>query len=73
MSVGVADRPRIRHALPPARWPTREAAARARWFSPVGLGRLVEPEEVAAVAIALLHEDRTGDTIVIDGTRGERP
>ena len=41
MSVGVADRPRIRHALPPARWPTREAAARARWFSPVALGRLV--------------------------------
>jgi 2,4-dienoyl-CoA reductase-like NADH-dependent reductase (Old Yellow Enzyme family) len=29
---------RIRHPLPPVRWPTREEAARARWFSPVRLG-----------------------------------
>jgi 2,4-dienoyl-CoA reductase-like NADH-dependent reductase (Old Yellow Enzyme family) len=28
----------IRHRLPPARWPTRQEAARARWFSPARLG-----------------------------------
>lgn len=39
MSVGAVETPRIRHALPPARWPTREEAARARWFSPLRLGR----------------------------------
>jgi 2,4-dienoyl-CoA reductase-like NADH-dependent reductase (Old Yellow Enzyme family) len=27
-----------RHALPPVRWPTREEAARARWFSPAKIG-----------------------------------
>jgi 2,4-dienoyl-CoA reductase-like NADH-dependent reductase (Old Yellow Enzyme family) len=35
-----ASRRRVRHPLPPARWPTREEAARARWFSPVRLGPL---------------------------------
>jgi hypothetical protein len=30
--------------------------------------RLVQPEEVAAVAVKLLHDDRSGDAIVIDGT-----
>lgn len=36
-------------------------------------GRLVEPEEVAAVAVKLLTDDRSGDAIVIDGTTEERP
>jgi len=31
---------RIRHPLPPVRWPTREEAARARWFSPARIGSL---------------------------------
>ena len=31
-------------------------------------GRLVQPEEVAAVATQLLHDDRNGEAIVIDGT-----
>ena len=31
---------RVRHALPEARWPTAEEAARARLFSPVQLGPL---------------------------------
>src|SRR5882672_8692879 len=31
--------PRVRHPLPPARWPTREAAAGSRWFSPIRIGR----------------------------------
>jgi 2,4-dienoyl-CoA reductase-like NADH-dependent reductase (Old Yellow Enzyme family) len=30
---------KTRHALPVARWPTEEEAARSRWFSPVRLGR----------------------------------
>jgi len=30
-------------------------------------GRLIEPEEVAAVAVALLHDERRGDAIVVDG------
>ncbi|HEY3064560.1 MAG TPA: NADH:flavin oxidoreductase [Methylomirabilota bacterium] len=33
---------KIRHRVPPTRWPTRAEAERARWFSPVRLGpRLV--------------------------------
>jgi NAD(P)-dependent dehydrogenase (short-subunit alcohol dehydrogenase family) len=31
-------------------------------------GRLVQPEEIAAVAVKLLTDERTGDAIVIDGT-----
>ena len=34
------DTPRVKHTLPPARWPTREEAARARWFSPIRIGGL---------------------------------
>ena len=30
-------------------------------------GRLINPDEVAAVALKLLHEDRNGEAIVIDG------
>ena len=33
-----------------------------------GLRRLVEPDEIAAVAVKLMTDDRTGDAIVIDGT-----
>src|SRR3990170_1630124 len=32
---------RIRHRLPPARWPPREGAARSRLFPPLRLGRRV--------------------------------
>ncbi|MGH7391119.1 MAG: NADH:flavin oxidoreductase [Candidatus Rokuibacteriota bacterium] len=35
-----AERRRIRHPLPPVRWPSREEAERARWFSPARIGRL---------------------------------
>jgi 2,4-dienoyl-CoA reductase-like NADH-dependent reductase (Old Yellow Enzyme family) len=31
---------RIKHAVPEARWPSAEEAARSRWFSPVRLGAL---------------------------------
>ncbi len=36
---------RVRHPLPPARWPTRQAAASARWFSPIKLGKRLVAEE----------------------------
>jgi dimethylglycine catabolism A len=32
---------KIKHPLPPARWPTAEEARKSRWFSPVRLGRRV--------------------------------
>ena len=34
-------RRRIKHPLPPVRWPTREQAERARWFSPGRIGPIV--------------------------------
>ena len=36
---------RVRHALPASRWPTRAEAARARWFSPIQIGRTVAAAE----------------------------
>jgi 2,4-dienoyl-CoA reductase-like NADH-dependent reductase (Old Yellow Enzyme family) len=36
---------RVRHALLPARWPTREEAARSRWFEPLRLGPSVVARE----------------------------
>ena len=36
---------RIRHSLPASRWPTRAEAERARWFSPIQLGRTVVAAE----------------------------
>jgi 2,4-dienoyl-CoA reductase-like NADH-dependent reductase (Old Yellow Enzyme family) len=35
---------RTRHPLPPVRWPTREEAARSRWFSPIRLGPRCQAE-----------------------------
>jgi len=40
----VAERFRIRHPVPAARWPTAEEAARSRWFSPASLGPLAVAE-----------------------------
>jgi 2,4-dienoyl-CoA reductase-like NADH-dependent reductase (Old Yellow Enzyme family) len=37
---GVVERFKIRHRLPPARWPSREEAARARLFQPARIGPL---------------------------------
>ncbi|PYN36838.1 MAG: NADH oxidase [Candidatus Rokuibacteriota bacterium] len=36
---------RVRHSLPTARWPTREEAARSRWFSPIQIGRALAVAE----------------------------
>jgi 2,4-dienoyl-CoA reductase-like NADH-dependent reductase (Old Yellow Enzyme family) len=44
MSPGVAERFRIRHALPATGWPTAAEAARSRWFSPARLGPLTVAE-----------------------------
>jgi dimethylglycine catabolism A len=44
MSPAVAERFRIRHALPAASWPTAEEAARSRWFAPGRLGPLTVAE-----------------------------
>jgi 2,4-dienoyl-CoA reductase-like NADH-dependent reductase (Old Yellow Enzyme family) len=38
VAVATPPRLRVRHPLPRARWPNREEAAAARWFSPVRLG-----------------------------------
>jgi 2,4-dienoyl-CoA reductase-like NADH-dependent reductase (Old Yellow Enzyme family) len=35
------ERRRVRHPLPPVRWPSRDEAARALWFSPTTLGKLL--------------------------------
>ena len=43
--LSFAETSRVRHALPPARWPTREEAARARWFSPIRIGRTLTAAE----------------------------
>ena len=45
MSVTAPERRKVRHPLPPARWPTREEAARSRWFAPITLGRRLVVEE----------------------------
>jgi 2,4-dienoyl-CoA reductase-like NADH-dependent reductase (Old Yellow Enzyme family) len=39
MSTGAGERHRVRHPLPPVRWPTRDEAAQALWFTPCRLGR----------------------------------
>jgi 2,4-dienoyl-CoA reductase-like NADH-dependent reductase (Old Yellow Enzyme family) len=44
MSAAAAERFRIRHGLPAARWPTAEEAARSRWFSPARIGSLTIAE-----------------------------
>src|SRR3989442_13305089 len=36
---------RVRHPLPLASWPTREAAGRARWVSPIRIGRQLTAAE----------------------------
>jgi dimethylglycine catabolism A len=38
MSAGLGERHRVRHPLPPVRWPTRDEAAGALWFTPCRLG-----------------------------------
>lgn len=46
MSTELGERHRIRHPLPPVRWPTREEAARALWFSPAAFwGRYLDVTE----------------------------
>ncbi len=54
----------IKHALPPARWPTRDEATASRWFSPIRLGP-VELEERTWVP-AMVPWRATEDGFVTD-------
>ncbi|MBM4442303.1 MAG: NADH:flavin oxidoreductase [Candidatus Rokubacteria bacterium] len=54
---------RTRHALPDARWPTAEEAARARWFTPLRLGRVTVAEQRTWVP-AMVPWRATGDGFV---------
>lgn len=56
-------RRRVRHALPPAQWPTREEAARSRWFSPIRIGASLVAEERTWVP-AMVPWRATGDGLV---------
>jgi 2,4-dienoyl-CoA reductase-like NADH-dependent reductase (Old Yellow Enzyme family) len=38
-SLSSTEPRRVKHPLPPVRWPSRDEAAASRWFSPVRLGR----------------------------------
>jgi len=53
----------MKHALPSARWPTRADAARARWFSPLRLGRVTVAEQRTWVP-AMVPWRATGDGFV---------
>jgi 2,4-dienoyl-CoA reductase-like NADH-dependent reductase (Old Yellow Enzyme family) len=44
-SVATTRTSRIRHPLPPVRWPTREEAQRSLWFSPFRLGTRLVAEQ----------------------------
>src|SRR5207237_955852 len=46
----VAERFKIRHRLPPARWPTREEAARARLFQPPRIGPIAAAQRTSRPA-----------------------
>jgi 2,4-dienoyl-CoA reductase-like NADH-dependent reductase (Old Yellow Enzyme family) len=61
----VGERFRIKHALPPARWPTRDEAARARLFQPAPLGRRVTAEQRTWVP-AMVPWRATDDGLVTD-------
>jgi 2,4-dienoyl-CoA reductase-like NADH-dependent reductase (Old Yellow Enzyme family) len=53
----------MKHALPEARWPTRAEADRARWFSPLRLGRVTLAEQRTWVP-AMVPWRATGDGLV---------
>jgi hypothetical protein len=45
MAATAAPKPHVKHAIPAARWPTRDEAARSRWFSPIAIGKQLVAEE----------------------------
>jgi 2,4-dienoyl-CoA reductase-like NADH-dependent reductase (Old Yellow Enzyme family) len=45
MTAASIQKPRIRHPLPVARWPTREEAARSLLFSPIRIGKQLRVEQ----------------------------
>jgi 2,4-dienoyl-CoA reductase-like NADH-dependent reductase (Old Yellow Enzyme family) len=63
--TAVGERFRIRHPLPPARWPTRDEAARARLFQPAPIGRRAVAEQRTWVP-AMVPWRATEDGFVTD-------
>lgn len=63
--MAVTARRRVRHRLPPARWPTRDEAARARWFSPLPIGPRLVAEQRTWVP-AMVPWRATGDGLVTE-------
>jgi 2,4-dienoyl-CoA reductase-like NADH-dependent reductase (Old Yellow Enzyme family) len=61
----VGERFRIRHALPSARWPTREEAAAARLFEPAQVGRRLIAQQRTWVP-AMVPWRATEDGLVTD-------
>ena len=64
-----AERFRLRHALPAARWPTAEEAARSRWFSPARIGPLTIAERTWVPGRAFSY---SSPTILIMAGSGAR-
>ena len=58
----------LRHAVPPARWPTADEAARSRWFSPLDAARLhlAERTWVPAMVPWRATEDGTVTPDILD-------
>lgn len=52
---------RIRHALPPARWPSAVEAAQARWFSPVALGPVTAAQRTWVPAMVPWRASESGE------------
>jgi 2,4-dienoyl-CoA reductase-like NADH-dependent reductase (Old Yellow Enzyme family) len=63
-AAGVEAVPRVRHRLPPARWPTAGEAAAARLFQPGALGRLAVAERTWVPAMVPWRA--TEDGVVTD-------
>src|SRR5262245_65724903 len=54
---------RVRHRLPPTRWPTEDEAARSRWLQPLRLGSSVVAEQRTWVP-AMVPWRATADGVV---------
>jgi 2,4-dienoyl-CoA reductase-like NADH-dependent reductase (Old Yellow Enzyme family) len=65
----VGERFRIKHTLPPARWPTRDEAAQARLFQPAPIGPQVTAEQRTWVP-AMVPWRATDDGFVTDDVLG---
>ena len=67
--MSAVERFRIKHALPAARWPTRDEAARARLFQPAPIGRRLTAEQRTWVP-AMVPWRATDDGFVTEDVLG---